>query len=283
MAAGSAIDFARAGTYTLTNDFSGFGAMNVTGAGGVAKLLGIAATTNIKITGGTLQVGDGGSVGSIAGTGTLKIGVGATLKFNRTGTFTLNRALQDNVVNQLPGFIVQDGPGKTILTANNSSFTGDVRVSNGVLEAAGTDSLVNVRQITVDTLGTLLVSSDDALGFGPGPNVILDGGTMNLLATGVVSAFGPVNNLTLSGGIISSGTTDSNSTNSLFVTGAVSVTENSTISAQKVGFVNWVSGTPSFVATDINVADGKTLTVSGTIADDFSSNASSFNKKGLGR
>ena len=282
VAAGSAIDFARAGTYTLTNDFSGFGAMNVTGAGGVAKLLGIAATTNIKITGGTLQVGDGGSVGSIAGTGTLKIGVGATLKFNRTGTFTLNRALQDNVVNQLPGFIVQDGPGKTILTANNSSFTGDVRVSNGVLEAAGTDSLVNVRQITVDTLGTLLVSSDDALGFGPGPNVILDGGTMNLLATGVVSAFGPVNNLTLSGGIISSGTTDSNSTNSLFVTGAVSVTENSTISAQKVGFVNWVSGTPSFVATDISVANGRTLDVSGTIADDAFGNASSFNKKGPG-
>jgi autotransporter-associated beta strand protein len=283
VASGSVIDFARAGTYTLPNDFTGLGDMNVTGAGGVAKLLGSAATTNIKITGGTLQVGDGGSVGSIAGTGILKIGVGATLKFNRTGIFTLNRALQDNVGGQLSGFIVQDGPGKTILTADNSSFTGDVRVSNGVLEAAGVNTLVNVRQITVDTLGTLLVSSDDALGFGPGPNVILNGGTMNLLATSVISAFGPVNNLTLSGGIISSGTTDSNSTNSLFVTGAVSVTENSTISAQKVGFVNWVGTSPSFVATDITVATGKTLTVSGTIADDAFSNASSFNKKGLGK
>jgi MYXO-CTERM domain-containing protein len=38
----------------------------------------------------------------------------------------------------------------------------------------------------------------------------------------------------------------------------------------------------SGVATDITVATGKTLTLSGTIADDLMSNASSFDKKGAG-
>jgi MYXO-CTERM domain-containing protein len=105
---------------------------------------------------------------------------------------------------------------------------------------------------------------------------------MRFLASSGDDAIGAVHNLTLNGGTVSSGNGTAGSGNSLFVTGVVSVTNDTTISAKNVGFVHGGSTTPSFIATDITVAAGKTLTFSGTIADDISSNVSSFDKKGAG-
>jgi len=68
--------------------------------------------------------------------------------------------------------------------------------------------------------------------------------------------------------------------NSLYVVGAITANDNAAITAQNVAFVN--AGTAS-VATDVTVSATKTLTFSGTIADDSTSSfASSFDKKGTG-
>jgi MYXO-CTERM domain-containing protein len=105
---------------------------------------------------------------------------------------------------------------------------------------------------------------------------------MRFLAAGPTSAFGAVNDLTLNGGTISSGSVTSGSANSLYLTGALDVTNDATISAKDIGFVHWNSGVQTGQATDITVAASKTLTLSGTIADDQTTFSSSFNKKGAG-
>jgi MYXO-CTERM domain-containing protein len=68
-------------------------------------------------------------------------------------------------------------------------------------------------------------------------------------------------------------------TNSLYVVGKIDVTNDATISALNVAFADSGDGV---VATDISVAANRTLTFSGTIADDALGVPSSFDKRGAG-
>ncbi|KAB2726273.1 autotransporter domain-containing protein [Brucella anthropi] len=81
--------------------------------------------TDIKT--GTLQIGDGGTTGSLAG----DIHNSAALAFNRSGILTLAGAISGN------GSLLQSGTGITILTGNSSAFTGETSVSKGTLQIAG--------------------------------------------------------------------------------------------------------------------------------------------------
>ena len=286
------LEYARTDTYSLANTFtssSGTGELNFTGIGGVAKLVGNSGTTSglkVGLSAGTLQLGDNGITGSLDGLDSLTISSAATLKFDRTDTYDFSATILSLAPNA--GTIVQAGTGTTKLSGAADflkPFSGDVSITAGELEAVGTSALEFARQIVIGSAGSFRVSDDGALASGPGPDVILNGGLMRFLGTATNASFGAVNDLTLNGGTVSSGTTASVNVNSLYVTGAVSVTNDTTISAINVGFVQWTTGpsaAPSGVATDITVAAGKTLTLSGTIADDLMSNASSFDKKGAG-
>ena len=280
------LEYARTDTYSLANTFtssSGTGELNFTGIGGVAKLVGNSGTTSglkVGLSAGTLQLGDNGITGSLDGLDSLTISSAATLKFDRTDTYDFSATILSLAPNA--GTIVQAGTGTTKLSGAADflkPFSGDVSITAGELEAVGTSALEFARQIVIGSAGSFRVSDDGALASGPGPDVILNGGLMRFLGTATNASFGAVNDLTLNGGTVSSGTTfASANVNSLYVTGAVSVTNDTTISAINVGFVNMVSG----VATDVNVATGKTLTLSGTIADDMFGAVSSFDKKGAG-
>jgi autotransporter-associated beta strand protein len=277
------LEYARTDTYSLANTFTGTGELNFTGLGGVAKVVGTSAATGglaVGLSAGTLQFGDNGTTGSLEGLSTLTIGTGAILRFARTDAYDFDASVSSVAANA--GVIVQAGTGTTKLSGNNLNFTGDVQITAGELDAAGSSALEGARQIVVGAAGSLRVSADDALGFGPGPDVTLNGGLMRFLAVGGGDAFGAVHDLTLNGGTVSAGNAASSNANSLYVTGAVNVTNDTTISAQRVGFVNWLFGAPSGAATDITVASGKTLTLSGSIADDVSTYSSSFDKKGAG-
>ena len=279
----SILEYARTDTYSLLNTFTGAGDLNFTGIGGVAKILGVTGVSglNVGLTAGTLQFGDNGATGKLGGLTSLTISTGAILKFTGNDTYDFSAPISSFASNA--GVIIQAGTGTTTISGSNTSFTGDVSITAGELEAAGTSSLEFAREIVIGSAGSFRVSADDALGStGPGPDVILNGGIMRFLGAGTNASFGVVNDLTLNGGTISSGTSASGNGNSLFITGAVSVTNDTTISARDVGFVSGGSANPASIATDITVATGKTLTVSGTIADDLLSNASSFDKKGAG-
>jgi len=136
-----------------SNDFSG-----VIGGTGGLKLIGtgiqILSGTNTytgatKVTlGGTLQLGDGGTTGSVASTAAITLDTGSTLAFDHasTSSFTVANAIGDDG----SGIILQEG-GTTVLTGVNSGFTGTVTISGGTLEV---DSALGATTTTVSG-GTL--------------------------------------------------------------------------------------------------------------------------------
>ncbi|UXN60043.1 autotransporter outer membrane beta-barrel domain-containing protein [Phyllobacterium zundukense] len=87
------------------------------------------ATTNWNIQDGTLQLGNGGTSGSVIGD--ITTASAGTLAFNRSNTFTF-----DNLVLGT-GTISQIGTGTTIMTADNSAFAGSTTIEAGTLSVNG--------------------------------------------------------------------------------------------------------------------------------------------------
>ena len=271
------LEYTRTDTFTLANDFSGVGTLSFLGANGVAKLVGNSAASPLVVIGtnSTLQIGDNGTTGALNGAATLTMGAGSVLRFNRTDSAM--PSFTAAITSAATSRIEQDGTGKTSVFGG-AGFLGEVFVNAGELVAANAAAFELASSITINA-GTF-TAVDGALGYGTGgaPDVTINGGMMRLLDGGIATLNG-VDNLVLNGGTVSSGTGVVGS-NSLYVVGAISATNDATISAQNVAFVN--AGT-ALVATDINVAATKALTFSGTIADDtVGSFASSFDKTGTG-
>ena len=275
-------------TYELANTYSGAGDLIFNGDYALAKIVGgtTAGGLNISVLKGTLQIGDGGTAGLLNGLTSMKLGTGTTLRFDRTDAMMFDGAIESIATND--GLLLQAGTGTTQLTGFNIGFSGDVQVDAGILDAAASSTLENVRKIVIQSGAELMVSVDDAMGLagsGLGRDVTINGGILRFLA-GTGATFGLVDDLILAGGTVDSGTAPAGSANSLLLTGALNVTDDATISAQKVAFHfggNPSSSTPA--ATDISVSLNKTLTFSGTIANPDSSvysSVSSFNKKGDG-
>jgi autotransporter-associated beta strand protein len=132
-------------------------------------------TGGTTITSGTLQLGNGGSSGSILG----NVANGGTLAFDRSDSYTFAGAISDNGLSS--GSVTQIGLGTTILTATNS-YTGTTTVNAGALIVDGSTALSSLT--TVNAGGTLG-------GSGTVGTTAIAGGT---LAPGSVggSIFGPL-------------------------------------------------------------------------------------------
>ncbi|WP_175525697.1 autotransporter domain-containing protein [Bosea sp. OK403] len=100
---------------------TGTGTWSLTGTG--------TATTNWTINQGTLQIGNGGTSGSIIGS--ITTSSTGTLAFNRSDAFTFDNLILGN------GTLRQIGSGTTILTANNAAFAGTTSVEAGTLSVNG--------------------------------------------------------------------------------------------------------------------------------------------------
>ncbi|WP_160473815.1 autotransporter outer membrane beta-barrel domain-containing protein [Cupriavidus sp. SW-Y-13] len=77
--------------------------------------------------GATLQLGNSGSGGSITG----DVAANGTLAFQRADNWTFDSGVSGN------GAIVQRGTGKTVMTGDSSSFTGNTTVQSGTLAVNG--------------------------------------------------------------------------------------------------------------------------------------------------
>ena len=160
-------------TLTATNTYSG-------------------ATT---ITSGTLQLGNGGTTGSI--TGTSSIADNANLTINRSNAFTQATDLS-NVVISGTGSFTQAGNGTTTLSLANT-YSGATTISAGTLmiDSAGSTSarLSGTNTITVSSGGTLLLANSSGTASNDriknSAAMTLDGGTFN---TGGLSEHGGNNN-----------------------------------------------------------------------------------------
>ena len=113
--------------YTLTGGgIGGGGSLTKTGAATVVLANDNSYVGTTTINGGTLQIGNGGSTGTL-GLGATTVAGGATLSFNRTGTSTVVGAISGG------GSVRSDGPGTTILAAANAGYTGATVISKGTL------------------------------------------------------------------------------------------------------------------------------------------------------
>jgi fibronectin-binding autotransporter adhesin len=112
-----------------------------TGAGTLIFTASNSYTGDTTVSGGTLQLGNGGTTGSIAG----NVAVDGTLAFNRSSLLAIfNGVIADKLGGQ--GNVVHSGSGSTVLTANHT-YSGTTLVNAGTLFVNGSiaaSSLVTV-------------------------------------------------------------------------------------------------------------------------------------------
>jgi len=115
-------------------------------------------STTISNNATTLQVGNGGTTGSIGSGSIVNEG---TLVFDRSDNVTIANVIGDGLT---PGAVVQNGSGTVTLTGANT-YTGPTTVSNGTLVVSAAEGDVNVKGGTLvaasaSAVGTLIVSNN---------------------------------------------------------------------------------------------------------------------------
>ncbi len=167
--AGGTVNFNHTGTVVFSSSLansliinkSGPGTTILTGVNSFSNPFG----TNATISGGTLQIGNGGSDGDWGGGFGANILNNANLAFNRSGNLTLSDRIFGN------GTVQQIGPGTTTLSGNNT-YTGGTMVTAGTLRASHTKAL-GTGNAAVSAGSMLLVDAGLALNLGTGNKVVL--------------------------------------------------------------------------------------------------------------
>ena len=231
------------GAVTTNDGSAGFnqGSVTIQGAG-VITLTGnntYPSGTTIA-TNATLQVGNGGTSGSV-GTGGVVVNPGGRFFFNRSDNVTFANAITGQ------GSFVQFGSGTVTLSNTNDTYSGDTTVSNGTLVTANVSGNLNVNGGTVVTTNVV-------------GNVNVNSGTFATAAGGSVGALTALNNLNISGGTVqvSLDKTRSDITSYLFVITAVNYT-NGTLKLINAGPALTVGDT--FQISYLPVARGNTMPV----------------------
>ena len=116
-------------TYTVSGTGSISGPTMLTKDGTGTTIL---ATDNdytgaTDILGGTLQIGNGGLIGSI-GSGEIFVDLDTTLAFARDGEAIVPNGITGS------GTILASGPGTVVFSSNNDDFFGDVMITGGTLQ-----------------------------------------------------------------------------------------------------------------------------------------------------
>jgi len=146
------------GSNTGTNTFAGKigdgpgAVINLTKADAGTWILSGANTYTgaTTVSGGTLQIGNGGTTGSLSPGSAITNN--ATLRFNRSNTITQGTDFSSVIAGT--GALVQAGSGTTILTGTNT-YTGVTTVNAGTLLINSPGSLASGSAVTVNNGGTL--------------------------------------------------------------------------------------------------------------------------------
>ena len=229
------------------------------------------------INAGTLQIGDGGTGGSIVG----DVVNNATLAFNRSDTYTFGGAISGT------GSLQQNGTGTTVLTGANS-YSGGTTINAGTLQF-GNGGTTGTITGDVTNNGMLAFNRSDSFTFGgaiTGTGSVQQNGTGTTILTGSNTYSGgtTINAGTLQMG--NGGTTGSiigDVTNNAMlafnrsdsftfggaITGTGSVQQNGTGTTILTGTSNYSGGTTISAGT-LQIGDGGTT---GSIAGDVINNS----------
>jgi outer membrane autotransporter protein len=181
-----------ANTITLAGTFSGAGILKA--GAGTLMITGAASSLGTTISRGIVQIGDGGTSGTLAGA----VADSGMLAFNRSDALTLAGVISGT------GDVSQIGAGVTSLTAA-STYTGATTISTGTLALTGAGSIAASSVVhddgTFDVSGTSATGSSIRSLSGSG---IVKLGAKTLTLTGAADTFGGGINgtggLTLAGG-----------------------------------------------------------------------------------
>lgn len=206
--------FNRSNSLTVANDISGTG--NVTQSGsGTTILTGTNSYGTTTISSGTLQVGNGGSTGTL---GTGSVTNNGSLIFNRAAGAPNNFVLTNAIGGT--GTLTQNG-GNFITISSANTYTGATTINSGRLRIEANEALgTGAAGTTVNSGGALLLagvnySTAEALtinGTGVGGSGALANVSGNSTYAGQVTVASNatikvVGELTLSGGVVKNGTT----------------------------------------------------------------------------
>ncbi len=188
----AALAIDRSGTLTLPGVISGRGSLSQIGPGTTILTGNNSYTGGTVIAAGTLQLGNGGTTGGIAGSVTDN----GTLAFDRSDVVTFPGVVSGS------GSLSQIGPGTTILTANNT-YSGGTNVSAGTL-AVGDPASPGA---SLSGGGPISVSSGATLGgYGSVTGAVTNSGTLAAANTLPVFAAGPTGTFTINGSLLNQGT-----------------------------------------------------------------------------
>lgn len=240
-------------------------------------------TGGTTISAGTLQVGAGGTTGSIAGD--VAVNSSGNLAFNRSDTYTFEGAITGG------GAVFQEGTGTTVLTGT-SSYTGGTAIHAGTLEVSGTGNVTGGTLFVGD--GTYTVSGTGTaahvgiwVGDTAGTTAVVnvtDGGTLTASSPIFIGHTG-TGTLNVSGtdsSVTGSSTTflglSAGSSGTLNVTDGATYTTNSNLFVGNNGSGLLTITTGSAVTATGALSVGTTGTADGTITmDDATLTVSSLN------
>ena len=272
------LGFNRSDAMTFDGVISGSGAVQQLGIGTTTLTGTNTYSGGTTISAGTLQLGNGGTTGSIAG----DVLNNATLAFNRSDAMSFDGVISGN------GAVQQFGTGTTTLTGTNT-YTGGTTISAGTLQIGNGGTTGSIAGDVLNN-AMLAFNRSDAMGFdgvisGSGSLWQVGTGTVTLTGTSTYTGATTVNGGTLAvnGSIVSSSLVTVNSGGTLGGTGTVPSTvinsggmlaPGNSIGTINVsgdltfngGAVYWVEVSPS--ASDRTNVTG-IATLAGTVAASF--------------
>ncbi|WP_290971391.1 autotransporter outer membrane beta-barrel domain-containing protein [Herbaspirillum sp.] len=170
------INFNQTDAFTLSANIAGAGSLNQNGNGTTVLTGNNTYSGATTISGGTLQVGNGGTNGTLGSGNVLNNG---TLVFNRSGNVAVNNSITGT------GSLVQQGSG-TLTLAGGNAWSGNTTVTAGTL-ALGSYTQTAGQTLTIGAssntnYGKLAVTG--AASFNPGANLVVNVAGLNSLAAG---------------------------------------------------------------------------------------------------
>ncbi|AOJ09996.1 hypothetical protein WS71_22350 [Burkholderia mayonis] len=240
------LSFNRRDTKTYGGAISGPGAVTQSGSGTTVLTGSNTYTGGTKIAAGTLQLGNGGSSGSIVG----NVTDNGMLSFNRRDTKTYGGAISG------PGAVTQSGSGTTVLTGSNT-YTGGTKIAVGTLQLGNGGSSGSIVGNVTDN-GMLSFNRRDTKTYGgaiSGPGAVTQSGSGTTVLTGSNTYTGATN--------VQAGTLQAGVINALSPNSAVTVASSATLALN--GLNQTVAGLNNngTVIMGRGSAPGTTLTVQG--------------------